>query len=68
MVAARIHRRIQSREIESNLSKQKTPIFRLRLFGPATGYSSRTGLGPSTIAAGELNYRVRDGNGCFLTA
>ncbi len=30
----------------------------------APGYSPRTGLGPSTIAAGGLNGRVRDGNGC----
>ncbi len=30
----------------------------------APGYSPRTGLGPSTIAAGGLNCRVRDGNGC----
>ena len=26
------------------------------------------GLPPSTIGAGELNYRVRDGAGCTLTA
>lgn len=34
----------------------------------ASGYSPRTGLGPSTIAANELNGRVRDGNGCDLVA
>jgi hypothetical protein len=34
----------------------------------ALGYSPRTGLGPSTIAASELNCRVRDGNGCDLAA
>ncbi len=34
----------------------------------ASGYSPRTGLGPSTIAADELNGRVRDGNGCDLIA
>ena len=26
------------------------------------------GKNPSTIGAGELNYRVRDGNGCILSA
>ncbi len=46
----------------------KTPTFLLRFSGPAAGYSPRTGLGPSTIAASELNFRVRDGNGCNITA
>ena len=44
--------------------KNKTPRERGFIFSPATGYSPRTGLGPSTIAAGGLNGRVRDGNGC----
>ena len=33
-------------------------------FSPAAGYSPRTGLGPSTIAAGGLNFCVRNGNRC----
>jgi hypothetical protein len=34
---------------------------------PATSYSHR-GKPPITIGAEELNYRVRDGNGCDLFA
>ncbi len=44
--------------------KQKTRIAASFLFSPAVGYSSRTGLGPSTIAAEGLNFCVRDGNRC----
>ena len=35
--------------------------------GPATSYSCR-GEPPTTIGAEELNFRVRDGNGCDLFA
>ena len=35
--------------------------------GPATSYSCR-GNPPTTIGAEELNFRVRDGNGCDLFA
>ena len=34
---------------------------------PATSYSCR-GKPPTTIGAEELNFRVRDGNGCDLFA
>ena len=34
---------------------------------PATTYSPR-GFPPSTIGAGGLNFRVRDGNGCDSAA
>ena len=36
-------------------------------FRPATSYSHR-GKPPITIGAEELNFRVRDGNGCDLFA
>lgn len=46
----------------------QNPTISREVLCPAAGYSSRTGLGPSTIAAGGLNFRVRDENGCFPTA
>ena len=49
-------------------SQTQKPSISAELLCPAAGYSSRTGLGPSTIAAEELNCRVRDGNGCDLFA
>src|SRR5690606_12947562 len=39
----------------------------LRYVCPATSYSHR-GRPPTTIGAKELNFRVRDGNGCGLFA
>src|SRR5690606_31369693 len=37
------------------------------MYRPATSYSHR-GRPPTTIGAKELNFRVRDGNGCGLFA
>src|SRR5690606_1646068 len=39
----------------------------MKEYNLATSYSRR-GKAPTTIGAGELNFRVRDGNGCNLSA
>ena len=39
----------------------------LRFVRPAATYSANTGLGVSTIGPGDLNCRVRNGNGCNLS-
>jgi hypothetical protein len=49
-------------------TETQNPSISAEVLCPAAGYSPRTGLGPSTIAASELNFRVRDGNGCNITA
>lgn len=53
------------------MQKQKTAFeadFAKNIIVLALGYSPRTGLGPSTIAANRLNCCVREGNRCTPVA
>ena len=49
------------------LAKKKTLSFENVFVCPATSYFHR-GKSPIIIGAGELNFRVRHGNGCDLSA
>ena len=51
----------------STLLELFTHLSRSKCVSPATSYSRR-GKPPTTIGAKELNFRVRDGNGCDLFA
>ena len=46
---------------------QRLYLYVINCTGPAASYSHR-GKPPTTIGAEELNFRVRDGNGCDLFA
>ena len=59
--------RIPQRRLLKKLALECSTTELLRNVCPATTYSHR-GKPPITIGAEELNFRVRDGNGCDLFA